>query len=129
MISGGKKRKVDAEGRQFKQKWTEELFFILHNAGRVAERVSEQRSPERRVPRRVPQWTPRRVTRKLTRKMDIVEAGVAIYVQQVEKRKKRQYWIHPSLEERRNKGLFATFFSDSAAPTPPPAPLMRQGPK
>ncbi|GBP08788.1 General transcription factor II-I repeat domain-containing protein 2 [Eumeta japonica] len=31
MMAGGKKRKVDAEGRQFQQKWTEEFFFILHN--------------------------------------------------------------------------------------------------
>ncbi|GBP77247.1 Nucleic-acid-binding protein from transposon X-element [Eumeta japonica] len=28
MMSGGKKRKVDAEGHQFQQKWTEEFFFI-----------------------------------------------------------------------------------------------------
>ncbi|XP_056633912.1 general transcription factor II-I repeat domain-containing protein 2-like [Diorhabda sublineata] len=31
MMSGGKKRKVDTEGRQFQEKWTEEFFFILHN--------------------------------------------------------------------------------------------------
>ena len=30
-MSGGKKRKVDAECRQFQEKWTEEFFFILHN--------------------------------------------------------------------------------------------------
>lgn len=30
-MSGGKKRKVDTEGRQFQEKWTEEFFFILHN--------------------------------------------------------------------------------------------------
>ncbi|GBP68763.1 General transcription factor II-I repeat domain-containing protein 2 [Eumeta japonica] len=30
-MSRGKKQKVDAEGRQFQQKWTEEFFFILHN--------------------------------------------------------------------------------------------------
>ncbi|GBP38498.1 hypothetical protein EVAR_95398_1 [Eumeta japonica] len=34
MMSGGKKRKVDAEGGQFQQKWTEEFFFILHNSYR-----------------------------------------------------------------------------------------------
>ncbi|XP_066908622.1 uncharacterized protein [Halyomorpha halys] len=32
MMSGGKKRKVDAEGRQFQEKWTEAFFFILRNA-------------------------------------------------------------------------------------------------
>ncbi|GBP08583.1 hypothetical protein EVAR_7201_1 [Eumeta japonica] len=31
MEFGGMKRKVDAEGRQFQQKWYEESFFILHN--------------------------------------------------------------------------------------------------
>ncbi|GBP23281.1 hypothetical protein EVAR_75994_1 [Eumeta japonica] len=30
LSSGKKKRKVDVEGRQFQQKWTEEFFFILH---------------------------------------------------------------------------------------------------
>lgn len=30
-MSGGKKRKVDTEGRQFQEKWTEEFFFILKN--------------------------------------------------------------------------------------------------
>ncbi|GBP10896.1 hypothetical protein EVAR_5473_1 [Eumeta japonica] len=32
MMSGGKKRKVDAEGRRFQQKRIEESFFILCNA-------------------------------------------------------------------------------------------------
>ncbi|GBP27878.1 General transcription factor II-I repeat domain-containing protein 2A [Eumeta japonica] len=32
MMSSGMKRKVDAEGRQFQQKWTDEFLFILHNA-------------------------------------------------------------------------------------------------
>ncbi|XP_056642617.1 general transcription factor II-I repeat domain-containing protein 2-like [Diorhabda sublineata] len=31
MMSGGKKRKVDTDGRHFQEKWTEEFFFILHN--------------------------------------------------------------------------------------------------
>ncbi|GBP48529.1 General transcription factor II-I repeat domain-containing protein 2 [Eumeta japonica] len=30
-MSGGNKRKVDAEDRQFPQNWTEEFFFVLHN--------------------------------------------------------------------------------------------------
>ncbi|GBP81071.1 hypothetical protein EVAR_37197_1 [Eumeta japonica] len=32
MMSGGKRQKLDAEGLQFQQKWTEEFFFILHDA-------------------------------------------------------------------------------------------------
>lgn len=32
MLSGGKKRKVDTECRQFQEKWTDEYyFFIMHN--------------------------------------------------------------------------------------------------
>lgn len=32
MLSGGKKRKVDTECRQFQEKWTDEYyFFSMHN--------------------------------------------------------------------------------------------------
>ena len=31
-MSSEKTRKVDAEGRQFQEKWTEEFFLILHNS-------------------------------------------------------------------------------------------------
>lgn len=41
MMYSGKKRKVDAEGPQFQEKWTEELFFILHNGKPICLRCNE----------------------------------------------------------------------------------------